>query len=52
MEPVSIKRIDKIFSDMRRKYLESREELRKSIEGREKFFSLFMNFASAQIRGG
>jgi len=28
MEPVSIKRIDKIFSDMRRKYLESREELR------------------------
>jgi len=28
MEPISVKRIDKIFSDMKRKYLESREELR------------------------
>lgn len=28
MESVSVKRIDKIFSDMSRKYIESREELR------------------------
>ena len=36
MEHVSIKRIDKIFSDMKLKYLESREELREKYQRRGK----------------